>query len=101
MADETNPNTAGPTDDPATEAESEEEISGIGVNPLTLPNRPKWWAIILIALIAIAFTALWLGAYNWLNSAIWSNSFVSHNRWTIPVGVIVISLLVGLTQKYL
>jgi H+/Cl- antiporter ClcA len=70
-------------------------------NPLTLKNHSKLWAIILIALIAIAFTALWLETYNWLNSAIWSNSFVSHNRWTIPVGVLLFSLLVGLAQKYL
>jgi H+/Cl- antiporter ClcA len=81
--------------------EAGRELDAIGVNPLTLPNRPKWWAIILIALIAIAFTALWLGAFNWLNSALWSNGFIAHNRWTIPVGVIVISLLVGLTQQYL
>ena len=101
MADEANPGDASEANRPAEEAQSEGAISGIGVNPLTLPNRPKWWAIILIALIAIAFTALWLDAYNWLNSAIWSNSFVASNRWTIPIGAIVISLLVGLTQKYL
>src|SRR5215470_2243618 len=101
MADEANPSGADEANPPATEAQNEDESSGIGVNPLTLPNRPKWWEILLIALIAIAFTALWLGAYNWLNSAIWSNSFVAHNRWMIPVGVVVLSLLVGLTQKYL
>jgi H+/Cl- antiporter ClcA len=101
MADEANPGDAGQANHAADEAPPDGAIEGIGVNPLTLPNRPKWWAIILIALIAIAFTALWLGAYNWLNSAIWSNSFVASNRWTIPIGAIVISLLVGLTQKYL
>ena len=101
MADEANPGGEDEANRSADEAQPEGATGGIGVNPLTLPNRPKWWAIILIALIAIAFTALWLGAYNWLNSAIWSKSFVASNRWTIPVGVIVISLLVGLTQKYL
>src|SRR5689334_12624928 len=101
MADETDSGGEDEANRSAEEAQPEGEISGIGVNPLTLPNRPKWWAIILIALIAIAFTALWLGAYNWLNSAIWSNSFVASNRWTIPIGAIAISLLVGLTQKYL
>jgi H+/Cl- antiporter ClcA len=74
---------------------------GIGVNPLALPDRPKLWHIVLIALIAIAFTALWLGASRWLNTAIWSNSFVASNRWMIPVGVVTLSVLVGLTQKYL
>ncbi len=101
MADSTNAGGAGSTSDAVTDARQDNPIEGIGVNPLTLPNRPKWWAIVLIALIAITFTALWLGAYNWLNRAIWSNSFVAHNRWMIPVGVIVLSLLVGLTQKYL
>src|SRR5262245_36010115 len=101
MADEANPSDEGQANRSAEEARPEGVIAGIGVNPLTLPNRPKLWEILLIALIAIAFTALWLGAYNWLNSAIWSNSFVAHNRWTIPVGVVVFSLLVGLTQKYL
>jgi H+/Cl- antiporter ClcA len=101
MADMTNPGGADPADGSATAAQPNSVIDAIGVNPLTLPNRPKLWAILLIALIAIAFTALWLGAYNWLNSAIWSNSFVTSNRWMIPVGVIALSLLVGLTQKYL
>jgi H+/Cl- antiporter ClcA len=101
MADEANPSDAGQAKHSAEEARPAGAIGGIGANPLTLPNHPKLWAILLIALIAIAFTALWLGAYNWLNSAIWSNSFVAHNRWTIPVGVVVLSLLVGLTQRYL
>jgi H+/Cl- antiporter ClcA len=101
MADSTSAGGARPTNDPAAAARVDSLGDAIAVNPLTLPDRPKLWAIVLIALIAITFTALWLGAYNWLNRAIWSNSFVAHNRWTIPVGVIVFSLLVGLTQKYL
>jgi H+/Cl- antiporter ClcA len=88
-------------DSRASGEESERDLSSRVSNPLTLKNHSKLWAIILIALIAIAFTALWLESYNWLNSAIWSNSFVAHNRWTIPVGVVVFSLLVGLAQKYL
>ena len=59
MADETDSGGEDEANRSAEEAQPEGEISGIGVNPLTLPNRPKWWAIILIALIAIAFTALW------------------------------------------
>ena len=62
---------------------------------------PKIWMVILYAFIAIVFTALWLGAYGWLNNAIWNNSFVTSNKWTIPVGVLFFSLLVGLVQKYL
>jgi len=62
---------------------------------------PKIWMVILLAVVAIAFTALWLGAYSLLNKAIWSNNFVTSHAWTIPVGVLFFSLLVGLAQKYL
>jgi hypothetical protein len=62
---------------------------------------PKIWMVILLAVVAIVFTALWLGAYKWLNNAIWKNSFVTSNAWTFPVGVLIFSLLVGLVQKYL
>ena len=62
---------------------------------------PKIWIVILFGFVAIAFTALWLGAYGWLNNAVWNNSFVTSHTWTIPVGVLFFSLLVGLAQKYL
>jgi H+/Cl- antiporter ClcA len=62
---------------------------------------PKLWLVILLAFVAIVFTALWLGAYSVLNKAIWSNNFVTSHTWTIPVGVLFFSLLVGLAQKYL
>jgi hypothetical protein len=62
---------------------------------------PKIQTVILFAIVAIVFTALWLGAYSWINTAIWSNSFVTSHRWTIPVGVLFFSLLVGLGVKYL
>jgi H+/Cl- antiporter ClcA len=59
-------------------------------------------AIIAIALIAIAFTAFFMSLYGYLEKAIWfENDFVLSNRWTIPVGVLIFSLLVGLCQKYL
>ncbi|MBP1929021.1 H+/Cl- antiporter ClcA [Methanolinea mesophila] len=62
----------------------------------------KLWHIILIALIAIAFTAAFLTLYGALNNLIWfDNDFVAANRWTIPVGVMIFSLAVGLCQKYL
>ena len=64
-------------------------------------THPKIWQIILIAFIAIGFTALWLETYTYLNEIIWMNDFVKANRWTIPAGIIFFSLLVGLCQKYL
>jgi len=64
--------------------------------------RPGFLAVIIgIALIAIAFTAGFMELYTWLIEAIWYNDFVMANRWTIPVGVLVFSILVGLCQKYL
>jgi H+/Cl- antiporter ClcA len=69
--------------------------------PRTRNVDPKIWQIILIAVIAIAFTAIWLKTYEWLNAVIWMNEFVKANRWTIPAGVIFFSLLVGLCLKYL
>ena len=58
--------------------------------------------IILIALIAIAFTALFISGYSWLNNVIWfDNDFMTANRWMIPVGVLTLSLAVGFCQKYL
>jgi H+/Cl- antiporter ClcA len=62
---------------------------------------PKIWQIIFIAVIAIAFTAIWLETYRYLDAVIWTNDFVKANRWTIPAGIIFFSLLVGLCQKYL
>ena len=64
--------------------------------------RPGFLAAIIgIALIAIAFTAGFMELYTWLINAIWYNDFVMANRWTIPVGVLIFSLLVGLCEKYL
>jgi H+/Cl- antiporter ClcA len=59
------------------------------------------WQILLIALIVGLFAVVWLVAYQLLNSLVWENEFVTANRWTIPVGVIFFSLLVGLVVKYL
>jgi H+/Cl- antiporter ClcA len=61
----------------------------------------KIWLVILFGFVAIAFTALWLWIYGWLDKAIWSNDFVISHTWAIPVGVVFFSLLVGLSQKYL
>jgi len=62
---------------------------------------PRFYMVILFALVSIVFTAVWLGIYEFLNKAIWSNDFVTSHQWTIIVGVLFFSLLVGLTQKYL
>ncbi len=69
--------------------------------PPEIANHPKLWHIILIAFIAIAFTAFWLGGYEIINNLIWGNTFVQANRWVFPVLAIFFSLIVGLAQKYL
>jgi len=59
-------------------------------------------AIIGVALIAIAFTAGFMSLYEFASKALWfENEYVFAHRWTIPVGVLAFSLLVGLCQKYL
>jgi H+/Cl- antiporter ClcA len=63
--------------------------------------NPKIWQIIFIAITAIVFTSVWLETYIYLNAVIWMNDFVQANPWTIIVGVLVFSLLVGLCEKYL
>lgn len=65
------------------------------------PTEPAIWQIVLIALVAIAVTALFLSINGLLNNVIWDNSFVSAHRWTIPVGAVVFSALVGIIRKYL
>ena len=88
---DTTPNSSGPPQD-TTQTETSEQT----------PSRyPKVRFVVILGFVAIIFTALWLGAYEWLNKAIWGNSFVTSNRWTFPVGVLLFSLLVGLAQKYL
>jgi H+/Cl- antiporter ClcA len=63
--------------------------------------NPKIWQIIFITIIAIVFTSIWLETYIYLNAVIWMNDYVLANPWTIIVGVLVFSLLVGLCEKYL
>ncbi len=72
-----------------------------GPGSATQVKFPRFYMVILFALVSIVFTAAWLGIYEYLNKAIWSNTFVTSNKWTIPVGVLFFSLLVGLAQKYL
>ncbi len=61
----------------------------------------KLWQIVGVALVAIIFTALFLGVLGFLTGAIWPDNFFTVRRWTIPVGVLIFSLIVGLAQKYL
>jgi H+/Cl- antiporter ClcA len=72
-----------------------------GSSSETQVKFPRFYMVILFGLVSIVFTAVWLGIYEFLNKAIWSNGFVTSNTWTIPVGVLFFSLLVGLAQKYL
>ncbi len=66
-----------------------------------LSASPKIWQIIGIALVAIIVTSAFLGINGFLSGAIWPDNFFTTRRWTIPIGVLVFSLIVGLAQKYL
>jgi H+/Cl- antiporter ClcA len=56
---------------------------------------------VVVAVIAIAFTAAFMQLTSVLSAAIWMNDGVLGNRWLVPLLSIVLSLLVGLAQKYL
>lgn len=72
------------------------------VTPVAEPEgAPKLWHIVGIALVAIIFTSIFLGVNGFLSGAIWPNDFFTTRRWTIPVGVLAFSLIVGLAQRYL
>jgi H+/Cl- antiporter ClcA len=68
---------------------------------LTGAHSPWLLNVIVIGFISVAFAALFFESYDFLLKTIWENDFVTNNRWTIPVGVMFFSLLVGLTEKYL
>src|SRR5665647_2995713 len=83
-------------------------VAPVPVEPPMECDQPFQWsatffmAIIGIALIAIAFTSGFMALYVYLSKVIWfDNDFVLSNRWTIPVGVLFFSRVVGLCQKYL
>ena len=78
-----------------------QEATQSGSGSETQVKFPRFYMVILFALVSIVFTAVWLGIYEFLNKAIWSNDFVTSHKWTIIVGVLFFSLLVGLAQKYL
>ena len=64
-------------------------------------REPKIRQIVIIALVTAAFALAWFASLTILNTAIWKNDFVSANRWTIPVLVLLFSSLVGVCGKYL
>ncbi|WP_261597073.1 chloride channel protein [Methanoculleus formosensis] len=62
----------------------------------------RLWQVVLIAVIAITFTVAYLSVYALLNNAVWGeNDFIAANPWAVPAGVVLFSLLVGLSRKYL
>jgi H+/Cl- antiporter ClcA len=65
------------------------------------PSLPKLWQVVVMALIAVGFTAAFMETYTVLSHVVWTSTFVVSNRWMIPVLAIVLSLFVGLTQRYL
>jgi chloride channel protein, CIC family len=88
------------TDPAATEGTGERtSVTALGV-PLG-EREPQLRQIVIIALITAAFGILWFASLSILNAAFWKNDFVAANRWTIPVLVLLFSLLVGLCGKYL
>jgi H+/Cl- antiporter ClcA len=66
-----------------------------------LERLPHLGHVVVMAIIAIVFAAFFLTVSGALNAAIWTNDFVSANRWMIPVVVLLCSLLVGLLQKFM
>jgi H+/Cl- antiporter ClcA len=71
------------------------------IERMRMGDLPRFWKFAFIGLVSILFTIVWLGAYGYLDKILWQNDFVASNRWVLPVGVLVFSLLVGLGQKYL
>ena len=66
-----------------------------------LERLPHLRHVAVMAVIAIAFAAFFLGANGALTRAAWQNDFVTANRWATPALVLVFSLLVGVLQKFL
>lgn len=77
--------------EPEAAAEAEERTSRL----------PKLWHVVAMALIAVAFTAAFMEVFSVLGDAVWHNAFVISNPWMTPVLAILLSLLVGLAQRYL
>lgn len=82
---------------------SSEAPSDASSDPTVLTRLPgiNAWQILLVALVVAIFSVLWFGSYQLLDDLIWDSDFVAANRWTIPVAVLLFSLIAGLAQKYL
>jgi len=75
---------------------------GSGALPDERGRTPALWQIVLIAVVAIVFTAAYLGLYGLLENAVWSeDGFMHDTPWAVPAGVLLFSLLVGLCRRYL
>jgi H+/Cl- antiporter ClcA len=61
---------------------------------------PKVWQIVLVAVIAVAFTAAFMAFSSALHAAVWTNTLLSANPWGVPLISVVLSLIVGLAQRY-
>lgn len=92
---------AAPTPTPPAMAATEAVTATAAEEPVAHTTPAKLWHVIFIAVVAIVFTALWLAVYGVLSGALWPANYITARRWTIPVGVLVFSLIVGLAQKYL
>jgi H+/Cl- antiporter ClcA len=69
---------------------------------LRRPQIPaRLGAVVLIALVAIVFSLAFLLLNGYLSHAIWTEGIFTENRWMIPVLVILFSLVVGLSRRYL
>jgi H+/Cl- antiporter ClcA len=78
------------------------ELSEQPTAPVDQESRlPKLRQVVVMALIAVGFTAPFMETYTLLSRVVWTNTFVTSNRWMTFVLAIVLSLFVGLTQKYL
>ncbi|MDD5420078.1 MAG: chloride channel protein [Methanomicrobiaceae archaeon] len=65
-------------------------------------SDPKLWQIVFIALVAVVFTAGYIILYALLLNTLWfDHDFAESNRWMIPAGVMLFSLLAGLCRRYL
>ena len=83
---------------PDTEAEPAPEPGAETERAIVRPNIVH---VLLVALAVGVFAVVWLVVYSQGNDLIWKSSFATTNRWAIPVGVVVFSLLVGLAEKFL
>lgn len=64
-------------------------------------KMPKLWMIIFMAVLSILFTIPFLVGWTRLTDLVWDSTLVADNHWLTPLLVILLSLVVGLSVKYL